>query len=75
MPAKGADAITTIQLRRSTRDRLQQLGRKGETYDAILNRVLDQLPASSSHAPGHPPERQPGHARRHKGVVDFEPVD
>jgi hypothetical protein len=69
MASKDADAITTIQLRKATRDRLAQLGRKGETYDAILNRLLDQLPAAPA------AERAPGHGRRHKGVVDFEPVD
>lgn len=32
---------TTISLDRSTRDRLKDLGAKGETYDDILRRLLD----------------------------------
>lgn len=33
--------VTTIPLTRETRDRLRAAGRKGETYDALLNRLLD----------------------------------
>jgi hypothetical protein len=33
--------ITTIPLTKSTRDRLRELGAKGETYDALLNRLVD----------------------------------
>lgn len=33
--------ITTIPLTKSTRDRLRRVGRKGETYDDVLNRLLD----------------------------------
>lgn len=32
---------TTISLDTKTRDRLKSLGRKGETYDALLNRLID----------------------------------
>ncbi|MGC2035307.1 MAG: hypothetical protein WA761_07690 [Thermoplasmata archaeon] len=32
--------ITTIQLRPSTRDRLREIGRNGETYDKILRRLI-----------------------------------
>lgn len=35
------DPITTIPLRKSTRERLRALGRKGETYDALLQRLMD----------------------------------
>lgn len=37
------DPITTIPLRRSTRERLRAFGRKGETYDALLLRMLDAI--------------------------------
>lgn len=33
--------LTTIPLTKSTRDRLRALGRKGETYDELLNRLMD----------------------------------
>lgn len=33
-------AITTIQLDPSTREQLKAVGRKGETYDQILRRLL-----------------------------------
>lgn len=33
--------ITTIPLRKNTRDRLRSLGRKGESYDTLLNRLMD----------------------------------
>jgi hypothetical protein len=33
--------ITTIPLTKTTRDRLRTLGKKGETYDELLNRLMD----------------------------------
>ncbi len=36
----GVVALTTIQLEGSTRDQLKAIGRKGETYDLILRRLL-----------------------------------
>lgn len=33
--------ITTIQIRKATRDRLLEIGRKKETYDALINRLID----------------------------------
>jgi hypothetical protein len=33
--------LTCIQLKTETRDRLKELGKKGESYDAIINRILD----------------------------------
>lgn len=33
--------LTTIPLSKKTRDRLRALGRKGETYDELLNRLMD----------------------------------
>jgi len=35
--------ITTIKVRPETRERLKALGVKGETYDALLNRLLDDV--------------------------------
>ncbi len=37
--------VTTVPLKKSTRDRLKQWGRKGETYDQLLNRMLDDVEA------------------------------
>lgn len=34
---------TTIALSSTTRDRLKAAGRKGETYDELINRLLDEL--------------------------------
>jgi len=33
--------ITTVKIRRETRDRLADLGSKKETYDQIINRLID----------------------------------
>ncbi|MGP8070187.1 MAG: hypothetical protein ACLP5V_09880 [Candidatus Bathyarchaeia archaeon] len=33
-------AITTIPVERETRDRLRSLGKKGETYDGIIKRLM-----------------------------------
>ncbi len=33
-------AITTIRLETSVRDRLKRMGRKGETFNDILKRIL-----------------------------------
>lgn len=33
--------ITTIPLRKKTRDRLRSLGKKSETYDELLHRLMD----------------------------------
>jgi hypothetical protein len=35
--------LTQIQVSKVTRGRLQALGVKGDSYDAIINRVLDKL--------------------------------
>lgn len=34
--------ITTIKIDPKTRKRLASLGKKGETYDQILNRLIDE---------------------------------
>ena len=66
MSGRVGDEITTIPLRKATRDRLKGMGGKGETYDAILNRLLD------SQAPS-PPRRPAG--REAPALVDFEPLE
>ena len=33
-------AKTTIQIDKSTRDKLNAIGKRGETYDQIINRLL-----------------------------------
>ncbi len=33
--------ITTIQLKKKTRERLIEIGKKKETYDDIINRLID----------------------------------
>lgn len=33
--------MTTIQLSTETRDQLKELGKKGETYDEIIKKLLD----------------------------------
>lgn len=65
---RGGDAITTIPLRKATRDRLKALGRKDETYDDVLNRLIDL-------ASGPFPQRTGPVAKPTKPVVDFEHVD
>jgi hypothetical protein len=36
-----AGDLTTIQLSKITRDQLRQLGSKGETYDQVLQRLIE----------------------------------
>ena len=42
-----AKLFTNIQLKVETRDRLKEIGKKGESYDAIINRIIDELRAVS----------------------------
>jgi len=35
--------LTTILLTRETRERLKSLGKKGETYEHILRRILQEV--------------------------------
>lgn len=32
--------ITTIPLKKNTRDKLKKFGQKGETYDSVLNKLI-----------------------------------
>ncbi len=36
----------TIKMHPETRDRLKAAGKKGETYDELINRLLDAVPVS-----------------------------
>ena len=38
-----SDKNTSIQVSEETRDRLTQLGIKGDTYDTIVRRLLDKV--------------------------------
>jgi hypothetical protein len=37
------DKITTIKLKTATRGRLADYGKKSETFDQIVNRLLDEV--------------------------------
>ena len=37
------DRQTTIKLKQSTRDRLQVHGRKDQSYDDLVNEILDKI--------------------------------
>ena len=39
------EMITSIQISTTTRERLQQYGRKEETYDELINRILNEVHA------------------------------
>ena len=42
--------LTTIQVRSETKQRLVNIGKKGESYDTVINRILD----TEARAPPHP---------------------
>jgi hypothetical protein len=37
------DEQTTIVIMKATRDVLKSIGKKGETYDDVVNRLLDRV--------------------------------
>lgn len=39
---KEIKPYTTIRIRKETRERLKRIGRKDESYDSILNRLIDE---------------------------------
>jgi predicted CopG family antitoxin len=39
----GKEVITTIQITQQTRDKLKDLGKKGETYEDVIVRLLKEL--------------------------------
>ncbi|MHB8118601.1 MAG: DUF7557 family protein [Methanothrix sp.] len=45
--------FTTLQVKMETRDKLKSVGRKGESYDAIINRLLDKE-SCKGHDPSSP---------------------
>jgi uncharacterized membrane protein len=53
-------ARTTISLETETRDRLKALGRKGETYDELVNRLIDHFEEAQA------PEEE---------EIEFDPVE
>lgn len=60
---------TTISMSPETRDRLKALGRKGETYDELLNRLIDDYL-------GIRDDRRPGDVETEsdRREVDFEEI-
>lgn len=46
--------MTTIKLEMSTRDRLKRFGYKGDTYDAIVRRLMDEHEKSMGENPWAP---------------------
>ena len=42
----GSD-LTTIQISKTTRDHLRNMGRKGETYDQLVNRLIEMARIAS----------------------------
>jgi hypothetical protein len=40
-------ALTTIKIQTETRDKLADLGKKSESYDTIINRLIDFYQAHS----------------------------
>ena len=39
--ARGKKELTTIQISKETREMLKELGKKGETYDDIIRRLIE----------------------------------
>jgi hypothetical protein len=37
------EKLTSIKIKPQTRDTLKSVGKKGETYDEIINRLLDRV--------------------------------
>jgi hypothetical protein len=44
--SKKSRGITTIQITEETRDELKECGKKGETYDDIIRKLLKRYSAS-----------------------------
>jgi hypothetical protein len=42
MQKTKVDKLTTVALYESTHMRLKQLGKMGESFDALINRILDE---------------------------------
>lgn len=66
----GSVSRTTISLQKETRIRLKALGRKGETYDDLVNRLIDRYLGIEARS-GRGPRAEAEGARPE---VDFEQV-
>jgi hypothetical protein len=44
---KSATTVTSIQITTETRDRLKYFGIKDETYDSILNKLMDKYESTA----------------------------
>ena len=42
MANKIDEELTTISLKKGTRERLESFGKKAETYDELINRILNE---------------------------------
>jgi hypothetical protein len=56
MPRKAISEFTTIGIRKPTRDRLKEHGKKVEFYDDIIQRILDFY---DDHIDEYPEKRSP----------------
>jgi hypothetical protein len=43
MAAQEEEIITTLSIKSSTKSRLLEIGKMNESYDDLLNRMLDEL--------------------------------
>lgn len=41
--ANNNTTFITVTLKRTTKERLKSFGKMGESYDALINRILDQI--------------------------------
>jgi hypothetical protein len=39
---QNKENVTTIQIGKATRDELKKLGKKGETYDEIIKKLIEK---------------------------------
>jgi hypothetical protein len=44
----GKDRISSIEIKPSTKDRIKNLGKKGDTYDDIVQRLLQAYEKNAS---------------------------
>jgi hypothetical protein len=51
--------LATLALRKETKERLDKLGAKGDTYDMIVNRLLDEHYQVGNAKPPRPERRPP----------------
>ena len=51
MPIDEKETYTTIRVRVSTGARLKDFGSKGDSYDSILNKLIDTIKSYQAHVP------------------------